>query len=66
MIASCASGPILSQAWPVKRRFEIWRRGIDRILMRAVNKTFNTIISGTWQFSSLRSARLPCRGLQYP
>ena len=53
MIAGVASSPIPSQAWPVKRRFEIWRRGIDRILMRAVNKTFNAIISGTWLFQFL-------------
>jgi hypothetical protein len=48
MIAGVASSPVPSQAWPVKRRFEIWRRGIDRVLMRAVNKIFHTIISGKW------------------
>ena len=58
-IANGVSSPILSQALPVKRRFEIWRRVIDRILMRAVSETFNTITGGTRQFQPLRSARLP-------
>ena len=40
MIANTKSRPTLPNALPARcRRFEIWKRGIKRILLRAVNRT---------------------------